>query len=552
MRRLKPFALRAAAAAAATLATGLGTAHAVTFETESVSGSFDSTVSAGVGVRAQSQNCGLVLQGASGPSAPAGCTAPSSLLGDQGNLNYDKGDLFSAYLKGSHELLLKLPENVTFLGRANWVRDFAATHTTGNLSTTTPPSLSGGLAGDAADDLRFKARLLDLWVSKSFSVGDQQARVRVGNQVISWGESLFLPGGINSTNAVDIMRLSQPGTQLKEVFLPAPMVSFASGLGKGVNVEAYVQTHWNRSYFPPSGSYWSLVNGLGKGHDAYGLVDVKARNGGQWGAALRYQPEGTQLNLGAYAMNYHDKTPQFSLNINNTGALGWTYPEDRKLFGLSANFPVGDWAVGTELSYRPRDAVALNANASGCSSQNGNCWVDERRFQWNATGLLSLTRSGTGAGVVKLLGADTATLLSEFALIHYPRLKQSYGPDTISAGGWGWGQETDPAGAPVATGTKTSTGFNFDFSWVYDGSVIPGWQVIPEVYYFHALSGRTPNTSALFMKGARSANFIVSLVQNPAKWQFAVNYAKFWGGSSVFDQPYRDRSYVGVVASRNF
>ena len=66
-----------------------------------------------------------------------------------------------------------------------------------------------------------------------FQVGEQQARVRVGNQVVSWGESLFLPGGINSTNAMDIMRLSQPGTQLKEVFLPAPIVSVASGLGIG-------------------------------------------------------------------------------------------------------------------------------------------------------------------------------------------------------------------------------------------------------------------------------------------------------------------------------
>ena len=58
------------------------------------------------------------------------------------------------------------------------------------------------LADDARDDLRFKARALDLWVSKGFQLGEQQARVRVGNQVISWGESLFLPGGINSTNAI--------------------------------------------------------------------------------------------------------------------------------------------------------------------------------------------------------------------------------------------------------------------------------------------------------------------------------------------------------------
>jgi hypothetical protein len=178
--------------------------------------------------------------------------------------------------------------------------------------------------------------------------------VRVGNQVISWGESLFLPGGINSTNAMDIMRLSQPGTQLKEVFLPAPIDQLCQRLGHGLNVEAYVQTNWNASYLPPTGGYWSVVNGMGKGHDAYGLDEVKPRNGGQWGAALRYQPEGTQLNLGLYAMNYHDKTPNFSVNINNTGAVGWTYAEDRRLLGVSANIPLGDWAIGTELSYRPR------------------------------------------------------------------------------------------------------------------------------------------------------------------------------------------------------
>jgi hypothetical protein len=431
------------------------------------------------------------------------------------------------------------------------VRDFAATQTSGIASLTTPPGLAGNQADDARQDLKFKARVLDLWVSKGFQIGEQQARVRVGNQVVSWGESLFLPGGVNSTNALDIMRLSQPGTQLKEVVLPAPMISLASGVAKGLNAEAYVQSDWNRSYFPPTGSYWSVVNGLGKGHDTYGLADVPARNSGQWGVAMRYEPPGTSLNLGVYAMNYHDKVPQFSVNIKDTGAVGWTYPEDRRMYGVSANFPLGNWAIGTELSYRPKDAVALNAAASGCASQNGNCWVDQKRLQWHLTGLLSLTPS-VGAGVLGALGADTATLLSEVVVIRYPNMQQSYGGDPVSAGGWGWGQETNPGGTPVPNGTKTSSGFNFDFSWVYDGSLIPGWQVTPEIYYFQALSGRTPNTSALFMKGAKSANFVVTFTKNPAQWVFAMNYAMFRGGSSVFDQPYRDRDFVGAVLSRNF
>jgi len=549
MKRHFKARLRLVAMAACAVA-GSG-AQAVTFDFAGGTGNFDSTVSVGTGIRTKNPSCTLITEGATGPGVPTGCLAPTSALGDQGDLNYAKGDAFTTYIKGSHELLLKMPDDWTFLGRVNWLKDFTATETTGDSSATTPATVSDGLAPDARKDLRFKPRLLDFWVSKSLSVGDQQVRVRVGNQVISWGESLFLPGGINSTNAIDVMRLSQPGTQLKEVFLPAPIVSVASGLGNGLNAEAYVQTAWNADYMPPTGSYWSNTNGLGLGHSAYGLVQGRGSDKNQWGAALRYQPDGTQLNLGLYAMSYNDKAPQFSTNVDGTGAAGWAYPEDRKLIGFSANLPLGDWAVGTELSYRPRDAVALNSAATGCSSQGGNCWTDQKRLQWHLTGLLSLTPSNA-AGVLKALGADTATLLAESVVIDYPGLKQTYGGDPISAGGWGWGQQYSATGTPTPVGTKTSWGYNFDFSWVYDGTLLPGWQVVPEVYYFQAVSGRTPNTVGLFMEGAKSANFVISLLQNPTNWQFAVNYTAFWGGSTVYDQPYRDRNFVGLTLSRNF
>lgn len=538
----------------AALAIYSDAAHAVNFGTDAITGSIDSTVSVGTGIRTSNPSCGLILSGASGAGAPAGCLARTAVLGDQGDLNYAKGDRFTTFLKGTHELLLKVPsEDITFMTRVLWTKDISATHTTGYSSAADPgqPAVSNGLSDAARDDLKFKARLLDFWVSKSFDLGDQRARVRVGNQVVSWGENLFLSGGINSTNAVDLMKLSQPGTQLKEAILPAPMVSFATGLGHGMNFEAYVQTKWNESYFPPTGSYWSDVNGLGKGDYAYGLTTTKARNGGQWGASLRYQPEGTQINLGVYAMNYHDKTPSFSLNTHNTGVVGWTFPEDRKLVGLSVNFPLGNWAVGSELSYRPREAVALNSAVSGCASQNGNCWVDNHKVQAAVTGMYSATPSNA-KGLLDFLKADTATLMVEAVGAYYPGLKRSYGGDPISAGGWGWGQESNPLGTPTPVGTKASYGLNFDFSWVYDGTLLPGWQVVPEVYYFQALKGRTPNSAGTFMEGAKSANLTVSFIKNPASWQAAINYAKFWGGSSVFDQPYRDRNFVGITVSRNF
>ncbi len=526
----------------------IGSASAFTFETESISGSFDSTISIGMGVRAQNPSCDLIVAGATGSGAPAGCTTVAG-VGDQGNLNYKKGDAFTTYLKGTHELLVKMPDDWKFMGRVSWLRDFSATHTSGYVSAATGTNgYAASLSDDARDDLRFKARLLDFWVSKEFSLGDQRARVRVGNQVISWGESIFLPGGINQTNASDIMRQSQPGTQLKEVFLPAPIISFATGLGNGFNFEGYVQTNWNEAYFPPTGSYWSQLNGLGVGDKTYGIPRRSVKDSGQYGAAVRWQPADTQLNLGFYAMAYHDKVPQFSL----ANGSEWVYAEDRRMYGISANLPVGDWSIGTELSYRPKDAVSLNPNFDGCAANGGRCWVDEKKFQWHLTGMLTMGPGDYG-GLLKALGnASTATLMVEGVAMYYPKMKKFYNGEPIASGVWGWGQEYNLSGTAEAVGDRLSAGYNLDFSWVYDGSLIPGWQVIPEVYFFHAVTGRSPNSSSLFMEGAKSANFMVNFVQNPANWQIGVNYARFWGGSRVYDQPYADRDFFGVSVSRNF
>ena len=162
--------------------------------------------------------------------------------------------------------------------------------------------------------------------------------------------------------------------------------------------------------------------------------------------------------------------------------MGWTHAKDRRLYGVSANVPLGDLALGTELSYRPKDAVGLNAATGGCASHNGNCRVDESGWQWALTGLRSPTPS-TGGGLLRLLGADTAALRAEAEalVIHDPHLKQDCAADLITAGGCGWGQWTDASAAALARGTKTASGINFDFSWNYGGTLIPGWQVIPEI-----------------------------------------------------------------------
>jgi len=594
---------------AAIVAAQAGVAHAVEIKGDTVYGSFDTQLTTGIAVRAHGIDCQRV-----GDPDASGCggsvnTAQFANL-DNGDLNYRKGQVFSAYLKGTHELLLNFPEDIKFMARGTWTYDVAASHTD-----------RSDLTKDAFDQVARDGRLLDLWVSKGFDIGDQSARVRLGNQVINWGESLFGLGGINSTNALDIQKLLVPGTQIKEAVLPAPMLSFATGLGHGLNMEAYYQFQWNGSRVPPVGSYFSLADSLGRGAEPFNVsttnpnfsgVDATtiarsrdqgaiqatqaqinegafagppfntfgiplqpnkyARNSGQYGLSFHYKPEGTQVDFGAYAMNYHDKLPVMGLLANDT--IQVQYLEDRKLYGVSANFPVGEWAVGWELSYRPHDAIALTA----CYGPNGpldlisngvtgiDCqqWMDRKRFQTHLTGLLALTPSNSG-GFLNLLGADAAAFAGEIVGIYFPGVNSNSrffrsvnGQEVMQAPApalqpWMDGSTNSTLGYPItaAKGTSLSMGATVDFNWTYDGRLIPGWQVTPGVTFSYSFMGYTPTALGNYMQGAKSANLYVLFNQNPAKWQAGINYTLYWGGNALA-QPLGDRNFVGAFLTRNF
>jgi len=112
------------AAVSALVALGCASAHAFTFTIGNVEGSFDSTVSAGVGIRTASPSSNLVsptYDAATGAPTGGGRLGQLSGLSDQGDINYKKGDPFTSYLKGNHELLLKMPsQGLTFMARGTW------------------------------------------------------------------------------------------------------------------------------------------------------------------------------------------------------------------------------------------------------------------------------------------------------------------------------------------------------------------------------------------------------------------------------------------------
>lgn len=399
-----------------------GTAMAAGFEFgPGIKGSFDTTLTAAMAARTGSPNCGFIGQDNGGCASTGPVEVANRQPGefsqsydiarinqDNGNLNYKRGQVFASGLRGLHELTLSHPSGWSGLLRANWVQDFSVDRT-----QRTP--LSDSVRDKAVHEFRF----LDAYVSKEFDAGPFPGRVRIGNQVINWGEALFISGGVGATNGIDITKLHSPGAQLKEIQIPAPMVSMNLRLGKGLAMEGYVQTHWNKSRLDPVGTFFStsdligrgaqsaylptsLANSIGAfsglppapagstgdsgtdlataaGNPLYGPLtgtgsvfpaagDRSPSNRGQWGLALRKADDESGNEAAVYLLRYHDKLPNVGVTIDQSlganplaiGAIYNDYASGRIMLGASYNFRVADWSVGIEGSYRPRETVPID------------------------------------------------------------------------------------------------------------------------------------------------------------------------------------------------
>jgi hypothetical protein len=281
----KPIAVGIAAALSMTLlGASLNNAQAARWTFGDVDVSFDSTFSAGTSIRTENRNWNdniakannlnngfdfsnynaalnpnpnnvTIWQGAGGYSANV----------DNGNLNFDAGESFSQVLKGTHELDVHYDGMGIFV-RGMYYYDFAMMNNDRDWANP----LSGQI-NDPCDDSEAKkqvctdVRLLDAYVYGNFDLGEMPFSVRVGQQVISWGESTLIGHGISEINPVDIARLKAPGAELKEAFIPFGAVWGSLGITENINVEAFYQYSWEKTVLPPPGSYFSTNDFAGDG-----------------------------------------------------------------------------------------------------------------------------------------------------------------------------------------------------------------------------------------------------------------------------------------------
>lgn len=186
--------------------------------------------------------------------------------GDAGNLNYDRGDMFSSLFKGLHELSIK-KDNIGLFTRFMYFYDFALMDKEGAYTNPVSGNRVDPCGDSEARDLACRdIRLLDAYVYGNFSFNDgmNPVTVKIGQQVLSWGESTLIQHGINIT-PIDVGVARAPGAELKEAYIPVGMVTLNIGLTDNLSTELFYQYQWENSYLPVPGSYFSTNDFAGKG-----------------------------------------------------------------------------------------------------------------------------------------------------------------------------------------------------------------------------------------------------------------------------------------------
>ncbi|SMR77196.1 DUF1302 domain-containing protein [Marinobacterium sediminicola] len=313
-------------------------AQALQFNLGDVEGRFDSQLSVGASWRLNAPDPALI-------SAPNGGTSNGSGSYDDGNQNFERGETFSKVFKGMHELDLRY-DNIGLFARGKYWFDF-------ELEQEGRPhghAANGYQPGAELNDDEFNdyaqfsgAELLDAYLYGGFDLGSEGQHpldLRIGRQVVNWGESAFIQGGINSINTIDVSAIRRPGAEVRDALLPANQIFASLGLNENLSVEGFYQLQWEPTAIDGCGTYFSTNDFAAEGCNgiriplpltdqqyfdtaftavALGFDPVvyrhangrrEADDDGQFGVAFRYFSEAlNNTEFGLFYARYHSRLP---------------------------------------------------------------------------------------------------------------------------------------------------------------------------------------------------------------------------------------------------
>jgi len=583
--------------------TSLCTSHAMALSflpTNDLSIDLDTTVSYGASWRVESQDSDNL----SDPNE------------DDANCNFDTG-LVSSLASVISDVDISY-KNFGMFVRARAFYDDAYYGDNDNdspLTANNGPLNSGslnnyrGFTSETKDVHGYDPRFMDYFVYGSFDLGGRTVNVRLGDQVVSWGETLFLPNGINSATAiVDATKLNVPGLELKEVFLPVGQVYAQIDVTDSLTLEAYYQYEWEETRLDAVGSYFSTVDflveggenilvpavtvldGITGGHGAgpaaalgigtttspFATIDRaddnEASDSGQWGLAVRYlASELNDTEFGFYYVNYHDKTPMLNLNAATGGVdeVNWFAACFSGPAAADCSNPNGMGGLagalhGVDLTTYSLDYVE-NIHLFGLSASavlgDTNVALDIS-YRANAPVVTGNVKELLGPRLFALSqGLTTDTLVKGYEranTMHYDISAihifgpTSYADNTVltfeAAMDVVNGFDSDDLlRVDLRTATKTSWGYQANLEVSYD-NVVSGVDVKIPLSLSHGVNGVSP-IGAGFVEDRKSGSIGVTATYLN-NLQASVKYTAFWGRDG--DNLLSDRDFLSFNIKYSF
>ncbi len=317
-----------------------------------------------------------------------------SAVSDDGNLNYDGGEVVSAVAKAVGDVNLQYRNYGLFVRAKGWYdyvqKEKDVPH--GNF----PNEFVGGepLSDDGFDrNSKFQgATFQDVFVHGTFQVNEQPLKLKAGRQTLLWGRSLYSRGSLSALNAIDLAALHRPGAEYTEFLKPAGMVTADYQFTDRLSMKSFYQYEWRAANLDGCGTFFSTLDNTAVGCDATFSSSVIIPNktafenglyiprrdekepddGGQYGLKFDYAFPKSKAKVGAYFLNYHMRLPIYSvtkedsplaqgITAGNDIAYFYEYPEDIQVIGLTADKTfegIGNLAMN--LCYLPDMPVQIN------------------------------------------------------------------------------------------------------------------------------------------------------------------------------------------------
>lgn len=546
----------------------------------------------GISVRTQDPSAALI-DGGTNPSTGY----PAAVNSDDGDRNFDQWSPINNRLSTLAEVDFNHGAYGVFTSGSAFY-DFAYRQRNDNDSPATVNKT--GDHDEFTESTRFydgrRARLLDAYAYGRWDLPHaMHLSVRAGQQVVSWGESLFFLGISSAQNPADGTKSNVPGVEIKDILLPTPQISMQFDLTPKIGLLGYYKFKYQASELPPEGDFFSSTDIVGPGarflyvlqnplypvfgpNPAVGGAvvvpgtpaaltatrgdDIEPGDGGQFGVGFNYQLTPiTSASL--YYLHYSENLPNVQINygaatlvpgvafadqtaLQQAVATGFLMATQQLPPEIAAQYAPMFLATGISatapVSYNVKYFDDVSLIGTSFSTSVGPAQVaGEYSYRRNASTLVNpaaptATRADVSQAMVSALFAAGPAAVWDSLTV-------------ASEVGWVHLHGADAAGGSdelVRSQDSCAYSVLADFSY---NDVISGWDGGIRTSFAHLLKGTPALTSAfgaLSGENDRRAGLGVSLTRLQ-RLELGLSYNWFLGSPSLRNRPLADRDYAAFT-----